>query len=397
MTYRNLVTLPLLGLVLTQCIKRQDTNEPIGSSQVASVIIGRIADHGDSTELLVQITEDKTNGQILVDKRFTLSDSSDQADMNLKLKPGAVVIRLDSAKKDGTVMLSTTFCSQDDQKSTKATLVAGANRISPYVCDKAQVTQEPRPTPPPTAQRDTDTPPEQWTTFKNGYATRYWDCCKPHCAWPTNVQNSKPVVTCDINNKSNGDRFNEGSGCDNGNAFTCFTMVPWAVSSTLSYGYAAVPGGGDSCGKCYELRFTGDGHHGANEGAARLKGKRLIVQATNIGWDVGGGQFDILTPGGGVGAFNACSRQWGINASDLGAQYGGILTTCREKLGWNAAHEDNKSCVRAACNRLFSASGREDLLKGCMWFVDWYEVADNPNLQYNPVDCPKELRDISGM
>ncbi|MEI8634903.1 hypothetical protein P4S72_28405 [Vibrio sp. PP-XX7] len=42
-----------------------------------------------------------------------------------------------------------------------------------------------------------------------------------------------------------------------------------------------------------------------------MQGKTMIVQALNIGYDVSGGQFDLLVPGGGVGAFNACSAQWG--------------------------------------------------------------------------------------
>ena len=50
-----------------------------------------------------------------------------------------------------------------------------------------------------------------------------------------------------------------------------------------------------------------------------VAGKTMIVQILNIGGDVGGNQIDLLIPGGGVGAFNACSNQWGT--SDLGAQY----------------------------------------------------------------------------
>jgi hypothetical protein len=37
----------------------------------------------------------------------------------------------------------------------------------------------------------------------------------------------------------------------------------------------------------------------------------MIVQATNVGADVGEGQFDLAIPGGGVGLFNACTKQWG--------------------------------------------------------------------------------------
>jgi hypothetical protein len=52
----------------------------------------------------------------------------------------------------------------------------------------------------------------------------------------------------------------------------------------------------------------------------------MIVKLTNTGSDVACNQFDLMIPGGGVGLFNACSRQWGTN--DLGGQYGGFLAAC---------------------------------------------------------------------
>lgn len=32
----------------------------------------------------------------------------------------------------------------------------------------------------------------------NGYATRYWDCCKPHCGWSGNISSGKPMKTCNV-------------------------------------------------------------------------------------------------------------------------------------------------------------------------------------------------------
>jgi hypothetical protein len=43
----------------------------------------------------------------------------------------------------------------------------------------------------------------------------------------------------------------------------------------------------------------------------------MIVQATNVGSDVGEGQFDLAIPGGGVGLFNACTAQWGMDQSNV--------------------------------------------------------------------------------
>jgi hypothetical protein len=67
----------------------------------------------------------------------------------------------------------------------------------------------------------------------------------------------------------------------------CSNESPWAVSETLSYGYAAVniAGGNEAswCCACYELTFT----------STAIAGKKMIVQATNTGGDLGSNQFDI--------------------------------------------------------------------------------------------------------
>lgn len=85
----------------------------------------------------------------------------------------------------------------------------------------------------------------------------------------------------------------------------CADQSPWAVNSTLAYGFAAVniAGGSESswCSACYALKFT----------SGNAKGKTLIVQATNTGGDLGSNQFDLAIPGGGVGIFNGCTQEWG--------------------------------------------------------------------------------------
>jgi len=176
----------------------------------------------------------------------------------------------------------------------------------------------------------------------------------------------------------------------------CHDMVPWAVSDSLSYGYVATSSG-DVCGRCFEVTFTGEGHYGSDPGSSALGGKRMILQATNIGSDVSGGQFDILIPGGGVGAFNACSDQWGVSNEELGQQYGGFLAACKDDLGYNASLQQYKSCVANRCDSVFASRGLTELYQGCMWFVDWFQAADNPNLKYKEVSCPAELTGGSGM
>ncbi len=179
---------------------------------------------------------------------------------------------------------------------------------------------------------------------------------------------------------------NAQSSCDGGPAYVCWSMVPWAVSENLAYGYAATPAGGNDCGKCYQLDFTGQGQHDANDaGSKAIAGKSMVVQAINVGGDVSSGQFDIMVPGGGVGAFDGCSRQWGT--SDLGAQYGGFVTTCN----------GDKACVLQMCESVFSGSGKSDLLAGCQFYVEWFQAANNPKLRYKQVSCPAALTQKSGL
>ena len=116
---------------------------------------------------------------------------------------------------------------------------------------------------------------------------------------------------------------------------------------------------------------------------------------TTIGYDVGGGQFDILTPGGGVGLFDACSFQWGVDTSELGATYGGFMTYCQQQVGGD--HQMLKECVKGRCDAVFADPALAELAAGCRWYVDWYEVADNPNLHYQEVACPAALVAISGI
>lgn len=231
----------------------------------------------------------------------------------------------------------------------------------------------------------------------DGYATRYWDCCKPHCGWSGNVPSLvAPLQSCAANNTRLSD-LSLPSSCDGGNAHMCWGMAPFAVSDTLAYGFAATSSG-DVCGRCYQLQFTGSSHNSPGDpGSAALAGKTMIVQATNIGYDVGGGQFDILVPGGGVGAFNACSAQWGVSNSELGGQYGGLLAACKQELGYNASLAQYKSCLINRCNSVFGTRGLTELQRACTWYADWFQAADNPALKYKEVACPAELTSRSGM
>ena len=86
--------------------------------------------------------------------------------------------------------------------------------------------------------------------------------------------------------------------------------------------------------------------------------------------------------------------QW--NASgDLGDRYGGFFTQCRSQNGGN--HSAAQQCARDKCQQVFGGDGMADLLSGCLWWVDWANLADNPNLQYGQVSCPSAITAKSGM
>ncbi len=210
----------------------------------------------------------------------------------------------------------------------------------------------------------------------SGWASRYWDCCKPSCAWTTNLRACQEDGATQITDQST------QSACSGGSAYECYDLAPWYDASTnMSYGFVAHNG---SCGTCYLFQFTGSSDNAANNpGAAALKGQQMIVQAINIG-NIAANQFDLLVPGGGVGANNACSAEWGGSA-DLGSTYGGLLSECN----------DDPSCMKGKCQSVFGS--KPALLAGCNWFTGWYSSADNPALIYEQVSCPSQITSKSGI
>jgi hypothetical protein len=209
------------------------------------------------------------------------------------------------------------------------------------------------------------------TNGQEYWASRYWDCCKPHCAQQGTGSCNKDGVSSNTGS----------SACSGGSAYACYSEAPRAIGTNVSYGSVAVPN--PSCGTCYHLQFTGTGRHNANDpGSKAIAGKHMIVRVTNTGGDVAGNQFDLMVPGGGVGQNpNTCTSQWGVSSGDLGPTAGGFLSAC------SGTHEQKKTCVRQKCNLLPAGDARD----GCLWFVDWYQVADNPNFKYEPTACPGDF------
>ena len=267
----------------------------------------------------------------------------------------------------------------------------------------------------------------------SGWNTRYWDACKPHCSQTsTDGAEGKPKINtqaeyeashytarvCNIHDieiptftYSKGlERYwvgiqNTPNACEeaqpaSGGGFTCTDMAPVAVNDTLAYAFVAGSDATTSCGKCFHLQYDGSFHDASASNGAKathkaLKGKHIIVMASNIGHDVKAGQFDLMVPGGGPGIFNALNLM--IDRSDIewGAQYGGFLTYCQNgtKCGYDGTLDCYQSCIKEMCDAAFADSKYPNLLRGCHWFADWYMAADNPTYQWEEVECPQYLLD----
>ncbi|SHI90416.1 hypothetical protein [Fibrobacter sp. UWP2] len=222
----------------------------------------------------------------------------------------------------------------------------------------------------------------------SGWATRYWDCCKPHCSWPEHAGGNYSRQ-CTNKGKSQNSNWSDGSICSGGSQMTCTSQIPFNVSGCdeMGFAFAAVPAAdGGSCGKCYQLTFTGKGKYGDNINISSIKGKKLIIMVTNIGHDVEQGQFDIMIPGGGVGAFNGCaSMGWG----GQGEQYGGLLSDCERESDYKASA--TQTCLKNKCNSVFSNDA--EAKKGCLFLAEWMHAAGNPLHNYVEVECPQVLKD----
>ncbi|MCL2688941.1 MAG: hypothetical protein FWE57_03710 [Chitinispirillia bacterium] len=232
---------------------------------------------------------------------------------------------------------------------------------------------------------------------QTGWLSRYWDGCKPSCAWTDNAGAAGATRHCDMQDRPLATGNGQQSSCRGGTSFTCWDMIPWVSSNDplLAYGFVATTPP-NTCGTCWELTFVGRGQHGTHPTHQALTGRRMIVMATNIGGDVGVNQFDLLVPGGGVGLFDSFSWQLGLNSGynpgnqghpSLGHQYGGFLRNCGD-----GALAPTQACVRERCNTVFAGTGRREWLRaGCNFYVDWLMAANNPEFTRRTVACPAEL------
>jgi hypothetical protein len=179
----------------------------------------------------------------------------------------------------------------------------------------------------------------------------------------------------------------------NSPAYTCWDQAPYIINDTLAYAFAATSMEESHCGKCFVLQFDGGNNFDIPRDAHRaIKGKTLVVLSSNVGGDVAAGQFDIMIPGGGLGAFTTgLPTQIDVPADDLGEVMGGLLSTCIHSGDYyKTPMETLQSCVRERCRRVFGNKSK-DLLDGCLFMADWYMSADNPTHVYKEVECPQYL------
>ena len=226
----------------------------------------------------------------------------------------------------------------------------------------------------------------------SGYASRYWDCCRPDCSYTQYAGNGNECKICDDKGNIISDK-NAYSMCDYGPATTCISQSPFVESgcSTMGFAFAKVPGGGPLiCGRCFELTFTGEGKYETQLNHKKLKGKKLVVMASNIGYDASENEFEILIPGGGDKLSNGCEQIFG---TDLGSRFGGLLSDCENEVGWSVSnitiYSGRKQCLAQKCNSVFSSNITAK--KGCLFHAEFLEAANFPLFTFKEVQCPTQL------
>lgn len=200
--------------------------------------------------------------------------------------------------------------------------------------------------------------------------TRYWDCSKPSCSWPSGLKVTAPPRSCHRDGWTAADPYEQSGSAPGGTAFACTNQQPrWSIDPSVSFGFVAFEapeGRSRSCCACLELKFS----------TPNLAGKRFIVQVINInGGEMSsrkGGYVEMAIPGGGIGGVNGCKSQWNAGAS-WGELYGGLGSS------------------KSACYGL-----PEPLQRGCRWQYDWLLDTYKPNVTYREIVCPWQLTNVSG-
>lgn len=240
-------------------------------------------------------------------------------------------------------------------------------------------------------------PPEDYPPRGKGYADRYWDCCKEYCSYEENAGKYEISRSCDKYGYLLDD-YKLRSSCEGGEAYCCPSHAPFVDKECkeVAYGFAKVPKMAEPhCGKCYMLRFTGEGVFEQTEGHKRLAGKRMYLKTIGYAEERKENPWDILIPGGGYREVNGCKDLY----KDLGSAYGGLLTDCENEIGYGYNEYDlymmRKECLKKKCEMTFPFGSDE--YYGCLFLADWMEAAGYPRFEWSEAECPKELDERYGL
>ena len=72
----------------------------------------------------------------------------------------------------------------------------------------------------------------------SGFASRYWDCCKPSCSWAENA-GGNPARQCDASMNPITDASAK-SMCEGGPSTTCLDQIPIVVNDNLAYAFGVL-------------------------------------------------------------------------------------------------------------------------------------------------------------
>ena len=168
------------------------------------------------------------------------------------------------------------------------------------------------------------------------------------------------------------------------------------LSDYFHYAVAAAQSDGD-CGKCYQVDL--------GLGPER---NQLVVQITNSGNDVRDGQFDLYIGGGGLGLFNACSRDChtrhcaGGPCAGVG-MYAGTFEAWTPGgacfSGGTRGVSNNNDTTWALCQSLSASRGFRDrtLFQSCYLanVLGYHQNADQTRSVR--VRCPSGLQAVTGL
>ena len=225
-----------------------------------------------------------------------------------------------------------------------------------------------------------------------GWAERYWDCCKPICTTKEYAEYGGTHTTriCHVDTMGLWHDYTARDLCLAGSATTCLSHIPFKVEGCDDVGFmtAAVPGNDAVCGKCYLLTFTGYGKYENRMSQWKLKGKKLVVLATNLSYDSTGTVWRFLAPGMGVGVFTGCA--YVFKGVDLGDEDGGYISDCMKQIGYELPDEQiykkRKECVVKKCKENFK--GHQKGLSGCLFMANFMDAAPEPWFTYHQIECP---------